>query len=365
MELVCTSKHLVSSIATAIDVTGREHLVIVAKASWRIPAPRQRPRPLPPQPLAVADAYHGVPGRSAMRYCDDFARFKPRCDVLFDACAHAPSGHPIRQLDLAVQVGALNKRIRVFGPRNWTRGLLGLTPSEPEPFIRMPLHFGHAFGGSRSYDANGKTLTEALLTNPDGLGWGGPNTARGLVGAPVANLEHPDDQIKRPDGPNQPVALSAIGRHWQPRQGYAGTYDDAWRRDVAPFLPEDFDDRFHQCAPEDQQIDYPRGGETVRLNHLVPSCPALAFSLPQLDGVKVRILRTDYSTEQIDAVVDTLFFETDAERFSAVWRASSPIRRRLQEFDTIAVGPIEPEWWRARSLGLDDHGCPGCGETPA
>ena len=62
--------------------------------------------------------------------------------------------------------------------------------------------------------------------------------------------------------------------------------------------------------------------------------------------------------------MDTLFFEPDAERLSVVWRASTPLRRRLQEIDTITVGPVDPAWWEARSLGLSGGGCFGC-ESPA
>lgn len=94
MEVVCSSKHLATSITTALDVEGREHLVVVAKATWRIPAPGERPRPLPPEALAHADLFHGAPGESAMRYGSDFVRHKPRCDVLFDACAHSPMAGP-------------------------------------------------------------------------------------------------------------------------------------------------------------------------------------------------------------------------------------------------------------------------------
>ncbi|WP_377155226.1 DUF2169 domain-containing protein [Roseateles sp. UC29_93] len=88
MQLHVGSRHLVSDVAVALDAAGREHLVIAVKATWRIPDPGQRPRPLPPSPIVLADEYHGVPGESAMRYGADMPRFKPRCDVIFDA--HAP-----------------------------------------------------------------------------------------------------------------------------------------------------------------------------------------------------------------------------------------------------------------------------------
>jgi len=58
----------------------------------------------------------------------------------------------------------------------------------------------------------------------------------------------------RPPCPDQAIRL-------MPADGiisqYSGTYDEAWQRDMAPLLPEDFDEQFFQRAPPDQQIPYP------------------------------------------------------------------------------------------------------------
>jgi hypothetical protein len=365
MELVLASRHHICTVFTALDVSGREHLVVIVKAAWKLPAPRQRPHPIAPLPFAVTDEYHGAPGESAMRYGADHVRFKPRCDVLFDACAHTPGGKPVRHLDVSVQVGGWRKDIHVTGPRKWQRESMGLMLGSPGSFTRMPLHHGHAFGGVREYQQHGESRSEALSSNPAGMGWGGQHTWREMADKPIPNLEYPQDPVRSPNGEHQPAALSAVGRHWQSRSQYAGTYDDAWRRDLAPFLPEDFDERFHQCAPQDQQIDYPHGGEEVYLRHILLEYPEYRFKLPALADMKIRILRNDYSTETLDAPVDTLYFETEHKRFSAIWRASTPIRRRIQEFDTIAVGAVDARWWQARSLGINSGGCVGCGSQEA
>ena len=300
-----------------------------------------------------------------MLYGSDLVRFKPRCDVLFNAHAHSPTGNPVTEMQVGWQVGALQKQLKVIGPRLWRKRLGMLGFSRPEPFVKLPLHFGLAFGGTRTYETGSgdkkETLAEALITNPSGIGWAGKNTKDQIDGQSAPSLEAIDAPIKKPDGKYTPAAFSAIGRHWAPRKDYAGTYDETWQRDVFPFLPEDFDERFHQCAPEDQQMDYPKGGEPVVLTHMMAGRPEVRFALPRLNHMKVRVLRTDYSTEEPAAVVDTLYFEPDEERFSVVWRASVPIRRRIQEFDTVAVGPVSAEWWKRKMLGEDD--CAGCGAT--
>ncbi len=360
MELMLGSRNLLADIATALDVSGQEHLVIVAKASWQIPAQGQRPQPIEPTPLALADVYLGAEGHSPMLYGADFARHKPYCDVLFNAQAHSPDGQPVRQMQAAWQVGELQKHVRVHGIRYWQvkNSQISLTPAEP--FTHMPLHFGMAFGGTRHFMHDQQTrLSESFASNPDGLGWLGPHSADQLNNLAAPCLEAIDEPITQANGAYQPVAFSAIGRHWHSRKQFAGTYDAHWQQEVAPLLPSDFDERYHQCAPLDQQIPYPQGGEIVRLHHMMAGRPDVQFMLPQLNQCKIRILRTDYSTEELEAVVDTLYFEPDEQRFSAVWRASLPIRRRLQEFDAVAIGPVDPAWWRSKSLGIqaDCHNC--------
>lgn len=362
MQIHLGSRHLAADVAVALDVRGQQHLVIAAKATWSLPQPGQRPRPLDPQPLVLTDAYHGTPGDSAMRYGADMARFKPRCDVLFDACAHSPDGRPVRELLAQVQVGGLHKKLRVLGPRRWqrTRGTWRL--GEPEPFTQMPLHHGLAFGGTRWYQVQGRRVCEAQPENPAGLGFAGRQTQGQMDGQPAPCLEDPADPVRQPDGPHRPHALGAIGRHWQPRRQFAGTYDEAWQRDVFPLLPLDFDEQFHQCAPADQQIPYPQGGEAVRLLHVLPGRPEAAFSLPPLQ-MQVRVLRADYSVEVPAAPVDTLFFETGPQRFSAVWRASVPLRRGVQEISVVAVGPVDPQWWQERISGRRGKGCWSCNDA--
>jgi hypothetical protein len=361
MELVIGSKHITADMVVALDVQGREHMVVVAKSTWSIPQSGQRPRPLPPQPMVQADAYVGKPGESAMRYGADFARYKQHCDILFDAYAHAPEGKPVTELLVAWQLGSLQKKLRVLGMRTWRSNLGIFTTSEPTYFTRQALHYGLAFGGTRHYQQEGQALSEAFLDNPNGIGWAGPKTSNDLEGQPAPCLEAIDDPITSPRGKHKAVAFSAIGRHWAPRKDYAGTYDETWRKNDFPFLPKDYNEQFNQCAPNDQQMNYPKGGEPVILHNMMPGRSDVRFVLPRLDHMQVRALRRDYSSETLQAVVDTLYFEPEEKRFSAVWRVSLPIRRRIQEFDTIAVGPINLRWWADKAAGINGSGCAGCG----
>lgn len=359
VEMHVGSKHLVADVAVALDAMGHEHLVVVAKGTWSIPVQGQRPRPLPPEPLVVSDQYYGEPGESALRCGSDFARFKALCDVIFDASAHAPEGKPTKEMDVRVQVGAMKKHLRVFGPRYWQR-TLGLTQlSGAELFTKLPLNYGQAFGGTRSYEKGKEHLCEALLSNPSGIGYAGPKTLAQIQGARAPSLEDPRRPVKSPTGKTEPHALSAIARHWSPRRELAGTYDDKWREEVFPLLPADFDEAFHQVAPVDQRIAHPQGGESVRLEGVFADRATVSFSLPSL-SLFAHAAGADDRLNTYPMRVDTLFFEPDATRFSAIWRTPIALRRRMQEIASIAINSFESDQWFVRQQrGL----CAGCGSV--
>jgi hypothetical protein len=362
MELIVNNKWLKASVSTAFDVTGQEHLVIITKATWAIPGEGQRPRPIAPVEFSYSDQYRGEPGVSSLIYGNDFALHKPACDVLFDAYAHSPTGQPVKTLSAGFQIGSLTKAIQVHGTRYWRQNLGIMSLSTAEPFTRMPLHYDLAFGGSlvrTPTDAN--STVDTYLPNPIGIGWASSHTRKQLVNQRAPSLEYATDMIKRWNGNHRPAALGAIGSHWQERAQFAGTMNEHWQKNIFPFLPEDFDSRFHQAAPHDQQMPYPEGNETVILINLMQNRPRVEFQLPGIGFMPVRILRKDYSSELLQAVADTLFFEPEEKRFSVVWRTKTPLRKNLREIDCVAAGKVSAEWWRNRSMGTDD--CVTCGNN--
>lgn len=353
MEIVNAAKHTVADITTVVDKAGNDHLVIVAKATYNIPVNHKIPRPqIPPQPIVTQDIFTGEPGLSAPLYEVDFVRYKPKCDVLFDAYAHARE--PVKELDVFVQVGSLKKHINVIGNRRWHNGL-----SKPEPFTTMPLSFDYAFGGIQHALNGDKEQQYPFEQNLVGMGYRYKSKRNEDIYLP--NLQIQGKPITQPKADYQPIALSAVARNWLPRRQYAGTYDAHWRKNVFPFLPDDFDERYFQCAPEDQQIEFPKGGEEVILINMMKQREIVHFKLPRLDNLPIRVLSADYKVYYPSIVVDTLYFEPDKKRFSVVWRASLPIKRRLQEYQTIAIGHVCKEWWQAKIIGADN--CVNCSKN--
>ncbi len=362
MELINRSR-LPVEVFTALDKAGRERLVILAKATYRFGTGAPPALSEVHAPIAVTDVIGEPPALSVPFYESDLVPFKRRCDVVLDATAHAPGDRPVTELPVGVRVGALSKQFLAVGERVWKRGALTVGSSRPQPFTTMPLHYGRAFGGSPRKRAakDGPLQQDTYLPNPIGVGYA-PQASDDIVdGMPLPSTEDFHDRVTTPTGAYRPLAFGPIGRHWAPRQRYAGTYDAAWREEVFPFLPADFDDAFFQCAPSDQQMDFPQGGEPVALHNLVPGQPIVTFELPKPD-LLLKVLYTSQVAQELTPVVDTVFIEPDKGIFTYVYRASIALPKRgVFGVRIVAAGPVCKKWWTAQVLGTQDCGCNGEG----
>lgn len=282
MELLNASQ-LLAAYTQGLAPDGRESLVVVAKGTFNLPLDgRAATLADTQQPLLMADTFLGEPGLSAPLQEMDFAPVKPCCDVLVRGKAYAPGGRPVTQLTAGIRVGQMSKAFSVLGPRQWQSGLLGVAPGLPQPFTEQDISYARAFGGSHPI-ANDPALRHCYLDNPTGCGWY-PRSADSadIVGMPMPSTEELGKPIDSPSGNFRPMALGPLGRGWPQRARFAGTYDEAWLADCFPFLPADFDHRYFQAAPDDQQTHYLRGGEDVLLLNLTPQERA-GFRIPQME----------------------------------------------------------------------------------
>ncbi|WP_460068915.1 DUF2169 family type VI secretion system accessory protein [Pseudomonas sp. S1_A06] len=329
MELVNKTR-LVGGYTTSTDKTGREWLVVVAKGTYGIPDhPGHAPRLLEQQaPLIMADVFPGEPSESAALYENDFALHKPRCDVLLNGHCHAPNGEPATEVNVALKVGTLVKAFKVIGARIYEDSALSHSISKPVPFTTMPITYAQAFGGVDRTHAD-PAKHKWYPWNPVGAGFYPAANSAQTNGLPLPNTEELERPVTAPHEHYKPMAFGPIGRAWRQRIQWAGTYDQAWLDHQFPFLPEDFDLRYFQCAPEDQQIDYPRGGEEVALLNLSDKGRS-AFRLPANLKLAVLVVFHDDSTREAAAVVDTVILEPDANRLTLTWRASFAPRAQHQ-----------------------------------
>src|SRR5262249_12163786 len=244
--------------------------------------PNDEPLLAPEQvPLVTADTITGEPGVSAPIYEADYAPRKPRCDVLLHGSAYAPGGRPTDRVTVSLGVDGMHKTFDVVGDRVWQAGALSIGASSPKPFTKMPISYDRAFGGVDKAKGDPATF-RWYPTNHAGVGWHEYLDTKLLDGKPLPNTEETGHRVRKPNGTYRPMAFGPVGRAWQPRPKWAGTYDQKWLDELFPFLPKDFDERYFQAAPEEQQTDYLRGGEEIELLNLTPAGRTL-FRVPTMD----------------------------------------------------------------------------------
>jgi hypothetical protein len=330
-----------------MDPDGREHLLVVVKGTFAFPTHGEPPQLAAEQvPLVEADTFTGEPGLSATVYESDYALRKPRCDVILLGSAHAPEGRPTDRVRVGLRVGSMQKFIDVVGDRTWESGVFGVRPSKPKPFTTMPITYDRAFGG---VDDSKPEDVAPYSPNPVGVGFHKNRKPEEIAGLPVPNLEEPGRPITAPTGDHKPMSFGCIGRSWPSRIGFAGTYDEHWMENVFPFLPKDFDERYYQAAPSEQQIDHPHGGEPVHLLNLTPE-GRTSGALPSF-AVPVEFTSASWERETKTAVADTVQIEPDERRIVLVGRTSVPLPRNIFDMRQVVVGRMPKGWYRARDLG--------------
>jgi hypothetical protein len=345
MELINATRML-AGYTMGLEPSGRELLVVAIKGTFRLPASNAPVQLHEEQvPLVMADVFTGEPGLSAPLYEVDYAPRKAMCDVLLNGSAYAPSGKRANRVQVGLRVGTLVKQFNVVGDRVWevARGRTRATPAQA--FESMRISYDVAFGGTdTSQDDPAKH--DAYLPNPVGRGFARHPNDVFFDGKPLPNTEEPSQPVDRPDGAYRPMSLGPVGRNWEPRFRYAGTYDQAWLDDVFPFLPADFDERYHQCAPADQQLATPIGSPEVVLLNLTPD-GMRRFTLPNFEA-PVHVFPKRGPREDLKATLDTLVIEPDLERLTLTWRVARPLAKNMHEIAQVLVGRKGREWWQQR-----------------
>jgi hypothetical protein len=181
------------------------------------------------KPLATADRFYGEPNRSSVVEESDLAPYKPHCDVLIIASAHAPSGRAVPRFTVRAQIVAqpdvltqtnaaapkvlLDRCLAITGPRAFVRHSkfvrntaqlialcsLGLIRrpewklTAPDAITALPIRYEYAWGGEcrvAASDLAAKRVPKEFLLN------GGQNSEHPDQGAsPVAHTVCEDNPV--------------------------------------------------------------------------------------------------------------------------------------------------------------------------
>lgn len=346
MQISLNTTNMPAALTVATDKEARDHCVVVVKGTFETRSQGGMTLAQQQRPLLARDEHYGDPATSSLRYESDFALEKPLTDVLVVGKAVAPAGQRVKQLAVRLEVQGRSKELQVFGERRWVRSLGSVFPSEPASFVEMPLTFERAFGGQDTSRGPGQAAVESR--NPVGTGFHPHRGAALIEGTPVPNLERPGQAISSPRDRPEPIGLGCVGRAWAQRLTHAGTYDARWRDERAPFLPADFDSRYFQSAPADQQFPHFQGGEHIRCVHMA-AAPVVQYLIPSV-RVPVRFRFRDRVVERL-GVLDTVILEPHLSLAMLVWRASVPLGKKLNALQEIWVGEpsraeVEPTGYR-------------------
>ncbi len=284
------------------DRRGAENWVVAVRAVFDIKEDGLLAIAETQQPVRLAPVYTSPDARELAAE-SDICPFRPKADILVSGIACLPGMASARRFDATLEIGRSIKRAHIQGERILRRKGRRLDVSDPAEFGGVLLSWRSSLGRADDAEGNG-----GCAHNPLGTGWcdtwdeipDGGETALPLIENPGSPLI-PGQPLPLPHG------FGPVQPHWRPRLDHAGTYDEDWQRAQAPLPPGDFDDRFHQAAPEDQQFDL-RGGEPVRLINMHPD-GEIAFRLPQI----VMEAATRIASERIDTRFGIISVLVDAK----------------------------------------------------
>ncbi|NLL15555.1 MAG: DUF2169 domain-containing protein [Fibrobacter sp.] len=294
---------------------GKPVLSVLAKKTYTICPGQIIPAQMQP-PLNTSDIYADPanPLGSEILEESDLIPWKQNTDIIVLSRAYSPKGKKAFYLDCEVQIGPVQKKIRVFGERKIKSGLVrGLRFTDPIPYQQKGLGWTNAYGGvAKSKDG---TLLP-YPPNPIGRGFYIKRGFENYSEIQVPNLEDPeiplqphdlilrkfDDWKKAP----KPVCFGWAKPGFFPRFSFA----------VNP--TPDF--RFFQGASEGLCNHILGGDEHVKLTYMDPQKPVFEFDLPNEKPVVTILINN--SPVELTSVLQTLLINKENNCLFMVWRAS-------------------------------------------
>ena len=316
------------------DEEGRPIFVPIVKATYHIQKGTRLSLSEKQVPVNFDGEYWGDPEKSSYKYEPETAFIKPATDIVL--IGHAYAQKPgVTKVDVSLRVGPMQKVIRVIGNRYWVKSFGIMSMTSPRPFERMPLIYERAFGGwDRSHPNPDKHTFEPR--NPVGTGF---RCKKGKFeeGIRLPNLEDPRHPLKGFRDRPPPAGFGFTSPHWQPRAGFAGTYDKAWTKQRMPLLPTDFERRFFNAAPLDQVAPgFLKADVAVEVINASPN-GKISFNLPGLLPPQCRVKLRDRKDHQLKTRLDTVIINTDENLLFLIWRTNIVVSTGPQDVVSIEV----------------------------
>jgi hypothetical protein len=316
------------------DEDGVPQFVALVQGSFAIApggALSLREEQLPPN---LGGDWHGDPGLSSPRLEPQMAFVKPSTDVVLLGHAHAPAPG-VTEVTVGIRVDQVSKVVRVVGDRVLVRRGGVTAVADPQPFERIPLVYERAFGGWDRREQN-PAAHRCEMRNPVGVGF-----RAGAIGhdeeVRLPNLEDPERPFRGYGDAPPPAGFGFLAANWQPRLGFAGTYDANWDCQRKPLLPSDFDRRFFNAASAGLITPrYLRGGEPVVIVGASVE-NRVAFNLPEVPPPVCIIGLRGRRNVALTTNLDTVIVDMDQRTLMLMWRAHLAVRNGPHDVLSVDV----------------------------
>ncbi len=240
---------------------------------------------------------------------------KPQGEVLLLANAYAPKGAPSTEMEIRVRLANVDKRLRIYGDREWKRGVyLWSSVSKTAAITVQKIDYAYAFGGAK------------YAQNPVGRGYTGKLSQNH---GQLPNISYPTQNTQARWLSAQPAGYSPIPISHPLRSSKLGSYGRRWRKYEAPGFASNLNWEAFMQAPIDQWITgYFQGGEDYCLEGMHPTQSCLKGRIPALKA-RAFILSKNQKPEdarELHMRFDTVYFLPDQELGVALFHGHVEIK---------------------------------------
>lgn len=253
----------------------------------------------------------------------DFPVFKSNTDVIVFGKARTKAKKPAKKHLCQLQIdNHINKSVVVFGDRDWVLHGGSILVTSPKPFVEKDIDYRYSAGGEKKnrYGCGIAKHSSSLLKNP------------------VPSVFYAEQDWNTSLSNIRVAGFGCEPPHFDSRRTYAGTFDESWQKERKPLLPKDFDVRFYQTAPKDQQCaGFLAGGEKVLLSGFHHE-GNLSFEIPDEQYVAIA----EFSQVQTKNMnMYTLFIDTEMNRVEISYTAAFPCQGMEETLRCSRVKAVE------------------------
>lgn len=287
---------------------------------------------------------------SSVRFESDYIPYKPHADFIFNGFAHATV--PLKEWRCGVKVlrmtdgndtqTLIEKWVRVRGERFIQQDIIGASFTSSKKATKVPIRYEYANGGSIRHlqhhsDSieNNKPYLVYSPYNPVGVGVIHKSLFDKDTPLRAPQIEGMNESLDKPNMPNPPQGFGFIGRSWEPRISFAGTFDKGWEKEKHPLMPDDYKETYNNAAHPDLQLKtYFKPFDKIVLHNLVKDRHEQSFTIPNFyfkATVEGMVTSVPHFLDIDTVIVDALYDDMTKNAVYISYRTRIPSSKNVQQ----------------------------------